>query len=144
MRNRHIQSIFIWQVSILLVFLALTFTNEVLDLPHLLFGDQATTWNQRGGEICIELIIFVAVISLEIYLFKKLLRRIKILEGFLPICASCKKIRDQDQWEQIENYITKNSLAQFSHSLCPECQQRLYPLRELSLMVLTQDFPRGF
>ena len=127
MRNRHIQSIFIWQVSILLVFLALTFTNEVLDLPHLLFGDQATTWNQRGGEICIELIIFVAVISLEIYLFKKLLRRIKILEGFLPICASCKKIRDQDQWEQIENYITKNSLAQFSHSLCPECQQRLYP-----------------
>jgi hypothetical protein len=127
MRNRHIQSIFIRQVSILLVFLTLTFTNEVLDLPHLLFGDQATTWNQRGGEICIELIIFVAVVSLEIFLFKKLLRRIKILEGFLPICASCKKIRNQDQWEQIENYITKNSLAQFSHSLCPECQQKLYP-----------------
>jgi len=132
MRNRHIQSIFVWQVSILLVFLALTFTNEVLDLPHFLFGDQATTWNQRGGEICIELIIFVAVVSLEIYLFRKLLRRVKILEGFLPICASCKKIRNQDQWEQIENYITKNSLAQFSHSLCPECQQKLYPELYLS------------
>jgi hypothetical protein len=127
MRNRHIQSIFIWQVAILMVFLALTFTNEVLDLPHFLLGDQATTWNQRSGEICIELIIFFVVISLEIYLFRKLLRRIKILEGFLPICASCKKIRSQDQWEQIENYITKNSLAKFSHSLCPECQQKLYP-----------------
>ena len=127
MKNRHIQSIFIWQVSILLVFLTLTFTNEVLDLPHYLFGDQSTTWNQRSGEICIELIIFTAVIGLEVFLFKKLLSRIKILEGFLPICASCKKIRNQDQWEQIENYISNNSLAQFSHSLCPECLQKLYP-----------------
>lgn len=127
MKNRHIQTIFIWQVSILIVFLALTFTNEFIDLPHLFFGDQATTWNQRIGEISIELVIFVTVICLEIYMFRKLLRRIKVLEGFLPICASCKKIRTQDQWEQIENYITKNSLARFSHSLCPECQQKLYP-----------------
>lgn len=127
MKNRHIQSIFVWQVAILLVFLALTFTNEFVDVPHYLFGDTATTWDQRIGEIFIELFIFVAVICLEIYLFRKLLRRIRILEGFLPICANCKKIRTQDKWEQIENYIAKNSLAEFSHSLCPECQHKLYP-----------------
>lgn len=127
MKSRRVQSVLIWQVSILLIFLALTFTNEVLDLPHIVFGDQATTWSQRSGEIFIELIIFFGVISLEVFLFKKLIRRIKILEGFLPICASCKKIRTQDHWQQIENYISENSLVQFSHSLCPECQKKLYP-----------------
>jgi hypothetical protein len=127
MKKKQTRSIFIWQLIILIVFLALTFSNEVLDLPHMLLGDKATTWNQRTGEICIEVIIFMAVIALEIYLFKKLIRRIRILEGFLPICASCKKIRVQDQWEQIEKYISENSLVQFSHSLCPECQKKLYP-----------------
>jgi len=127
MQRNRMRSIFIWQVSILLVFLALTFANEVLDLPHFVLGDMPTTWGQRSGEIAIELIIFMAVVTLEICLFRKLIDRIKILEGFLPICASCKKIRHQDQWEQIESYISKNSLARFSHSLCPDCQAKLYP-----------------
>ena len=127
MKNRHIELIFVWQAVILLIFLTLTFTNEVLDLPHFMLGDKATTWSQRSGEISIELVIFIAVISLEVYLFKKLIRRVKILESFLPICASCKKIRKQDQWEQIEKYISENYLVQFSHSLCPECQEKLYP-----------------
>ena len=128
MRNkRQIRVVFTWQVVILIVFLALTFTNEVMDLPHLALGDKATTWRQRKGEVTIELVIFTGVFALEIYLFRKLVRRIKILEGFLPICANCKKIRNQDQWEQIENYISENSLVQFSHSLCPECIEKLYP-----------------
>lgn len=128
MRNkRQIRAVFTWQVVILIVFLALTFTNEVMDLPHLALGDKATTWRQRKGEVTIELVIFTGVFALEIYLFRKLVRRIKILEGFLPICANCKKIRNQDQWEQIENYISENSLVQFSHSLCPECIEKLYP-----------------
>lgn len=127
MKSNPMQSIFKWQVGILLVLMALILANEVSDLPHYLFGDQATTWSQRSGEIFIEMIIFVATIVLEICLFRQLINRIKILEGFLPICASCKKIRHQDQWEQIESYISKNSLACFSHSLCPDCQKKLYP-----------------
>ena len=127
MQNKKMQSIFIWQALILLVFLSLTFTNEVLDLPHFVLGDQATSWSQRIGEITIELIIFIGVIALETYLSRSLFQRIKILEGFLPICANCKKIRTQNQWEQIETYISENSLAQFSHSLCPDCQKKLYP-----------------
>ncbi len=127
MKNRSMESVFLWQISILSIFLTLTFANEVLDLPHLVLGDQATTWSQRSGEISIEAIIFIAVIALEIFLFRKLIRRIKILEGFLPICAGCKKIRTRDQWQQIENYISENSLVQFSHSLCPDCQKKLYP-----------------
>ena len=127
MTIRPQQSILIWQILILVLFLGLTMANEILDLPHLLLGDQATTWGQRSGEVAVEVIIFMVVISLEIYLFRKLMRRIRILEGFLPICASCKKIRTRGQWQQIENYISANSLVQFSHSLCPECGRKLYP-----------------
>ncbi len=53
---------------------------------------------------------------------------IKKLSGFLPICASCKKIRDDNgYWNQIESYIRDHSEAQFSHGICPECAEKLYP-----------------
>ena len=56
------------------------------------------------------------------------LASIKTLSGLLPICASCKKIRDdQGYWNQVEHYISEHTAAQFSHGLCPECLQRLYP-----------------
>ena len=53
---------------------------------------------------------------------------VKKLSGFLPICANCKKIRDdRGYWNQIESYIKNHSEAQFSHSMCPECAEKLYP-----------------
>ena len=56
------------------------------------------------------------------------LAKVKTLSGFLPICASCKKIRDDEgYWEQIEKYISEHSEAQFSHGICPECVEKLYP-----------------
>lgn len=56
------------------------------------------------------------------------LAQVKILRGFLPICALCKKIRDdRGYWKQIESYIRDHSEAEFSHSICPECAERLYP-----------------
>lgn len=127
MKHNHFRHVIIVQILILVVFLALTFANEVLDAPHLLFGDQATTWHQRVGEIGIELTIFVFVVAMEVFLFRRFAQRIKILEGFLPICAGCKKIRNHGDWEQVEEYITRHSLAMFSHSLCPECREKLYP-----------------
>ncbi len=56
------------------------------------------------------------------------LAQVKMLSGFLPICASCKKIRDdQGYWRQVEEYIREHSEAEFSHSICPQCAKRLYP-----------------
>jgi PAS domain S-box-containing protein len=56
------------------------------------------------------------------------LAKVKTLSGFLPICMSCKKIRDdKGYWEQVEIYIRDHSEAQFSHGLCPECFKKLYP-----------------
>jgi hypothetical protein len=56
------------------------------------------------------------------------LAKVKTLSGFLPICASCKKIRDdKGYWNQIEAYISEHSAAEFSHGICPECIEKLYP-----------------
>ena len=59
---------------------------------------------------------------------KDALSRIKTLSGLLPICATCKKIRDdKGYWSQIESYIRRHSEAEFSHSICPDCAKRDYP-----------------
>jgi len=56
------------------------------------------------------------------------LAKVKLLSGFLPICCSCKKIRDdKGYWLQIEAYIRDHSEAEFSHGICPDCAQRIYP-----------------
>ena len=56
------------------------------------------------------------------------LRRVRILRGLLPMCAWCKKIRDdKGYWSQVETYIRDHSEADFSHGICPECVIRLYP-----------------
>jgi methyl-accepting chemotaxis protein len=56
------------------------------------------------------------------------LNTIKTLQGILPICSSCKKIRtDEGLWTQLEAYITEHSDAEFSHSLCSDCATKLYP-----------------
>ena len=59
---------------------------------------------------------------------QKALAEIKTLHGIVPICASCKKIRDDEgAWHQMETYISEHTDAQFSHGICKECAKKLYP-----------------
>jgi hypothetical protein len=128
MKNKTLRIITISQLTIFLLLLCLTLGNEIIDIPHYVFHDAPTLYSQRTGEITIEVSIFFIVMVFEAALLKNLYKRIRLLEGFLPICANCKKIRNtEDQWEQIEEYITKHSLAHFSHSICPDCARQLYP-----------------
>ena len=56
------------------------------------------------------------------------LAEVRTLQGFIPICSGCKKIRDDEgYWQQVETYIQERSDAQFSHSICPKCAEELYP-----------------
>jgi AmiR/NasT family two-component response regulator len=56
------------------------------------------------------------------------LDKVKTLSGLLPICAACKKIRnDGGYWQQVEEYIHEHSNADFTHGICPECARKLYP-----------------
>ena len=59
---------------------------------------------------------------------KEALAKVKTLSGLLPICSSCKKIRDdKGYWNQIETYIRQRSEADFTHGICPKCAKMLYP-----------------
>ena len=59
---------------------------------------------------------------------QKALKEVKVLRGLIPICASCKKIRnDGGFWQQLEEYLGEHSEAEFSHGLCQPCIKKLYP-----------------
>ncbi len=79
----------------------------------------------RTGQGIVELQAALAAANADL---RDALGQVKRLSGFLPICASCKKIRDdQGYWQQIESYISEHSDALFSHGVCPECPEKLYP-----------------
>ena len=64
----------------------------------------------------------------ERFELKKTLSEVKTLRGFLPICSSCKKIRDDTgYWNRLEAYILNHTDAQLSHGICPDCAEKLYP-----------------
>ena len=59
---------------------------------------------------------------------KKALDNVEVLNGLLPICSSCKNVRDSNgQWDPVEIYISKHSEADFSHGICPECVKKAAP-----------------
>jgi len=59
---------------------------------------------------------------------RQALEQIRTLHGIIPICASCKRIRnDSGYWEQVEVYVREHTEAEFSHGLCPDCMTRYYP-----------------
>jgi PAS domain S-box-containing protein len=67
-------------------------------------------------------------VGVDITELKATQARVKVLGGLLPICASCKKIRDDTgYWNKIEAYIHDHSEADFTHGICPTCARKLYP-----------------
>ena len=106
--------------------------------PLALMSDDLASFDQTlAGSL--SLIVFSAAlgaagVALGALVQKELLLRLgeaqaglKVLSGYLPICASCKRIRDEaGTWTQIEAYVSAHSEAAFSHSVCPPCSERLY------------------
>jgi sigma-B regulation protein RsbU (phosphoserine phosphatase) len=83
-------------------------------------------------ELQARLQVGVQVVSLQLELGQKVkelqdaLDHVKSLQGLLPICAYCKKIRDdQNYWHAVENYISANADVHFSHGICPDCYQKV-------------------
>lgn len=97
---------------------------------HILWNDETILFNTISNAF---------ITSFALFLYAFLLNRISkqntylkksiyMLEGILPICSVCKKIRDEDgTYQKVEEFITNHSQAQFSNSLCPECAKDFYP-----------------
>jgi hypothetical protein len=89
-------------------------------------------WTMVEGSI--NALIRVFILTLLAYLIDRVSQQtiatrkeVRLLEGLLPICASCKKIRDSNnEWQQLEAYISHHSEAKFTHGVCPDCAKKLY------------------
>ncbi len=98
--------------------------DEILDLPHFLFGAKATPINLI--ESIFETSIILGLCIVIIICTFKMLEKIKYLEGFLPVCLFCKRILVKDEWVEIEDYIKEHSEAECTESLCPDCLAQNY------------------
>lgn len=84
------------------------------------------------GSIAAYIVLVIALIVLTAQRVEEEMieakKEIKTIAGFIPICASCKKIRDdKGSWNQMEAYLSQHADLQFSHGLCPECMKKMYP-----------------
>ena len=114
---------------------------NVLRVIHAVFIESnITDYMQASGFYSLTVVVFFSgnifiIIGLIVLNFQRVefdlrtaMEEVKTLRGIIPICSSCKQIRDdQGIWNQIEAYISVHSEAEFSHSICPECMKKLYP-----------------
>ena len=104
---------------------ALLWLNECLDLPHHLFGAAPTPIN--WPESLLESVLVLGLAGGTLAWTDHALARIRYLEGFLQVCAFCRKVRSDDKWISIEEYVAGHSELAFSPGLCPECLKRYFP-----------------
>jgi len=122
-------ALFVAGIALLALMLDWT-SSRLLDLPR------ADQW------ILIDLVIASAIATPVTFLLLKILQRshqqqmelakaldeVRELKGLLPLCAGCKKVRDDDgYWQQVEVYIRNHTRAEITHSLCPTCVKLHYP-----------------
>jgi hypothetical protein len=79
----------------------------------------------------VDTLVDIAILSafvLTVHQIVRQQRQIKVLEGMLPICSFCKRIRDQQgEWRKLETFISERSSARFSHTFCEQCGSIHYP-----------------
>jgi hypothetical protein len=105
-------------------------------LPLVRWGFNAVAWTIPWTitEASINLLIRIAVLSSFALIIDRtavqtriLSRHVQMLEGLLPICAYCKKIRDEkEEWQPMEKYIQERTPAKFTHGICPDCVRKHY------------------
>lgn len=118
--------VIIYEIVAFLTIILIIWFDEFLDLPSLLMGASKTPINWR--ESFFESVIIFILGVIVIHITSKLFSNMKYLEGMLHVCSSCKKIRDdKGSWQQIETYVRDRTEVEFSHDICPECAEKLYP-----------------
>jgi hypothetical protein len=99
-------------------------------LFNLVFWHIPWTYVEASTNALIRIVVlssFVVLIDRTANQTRKLATHVDLLEGLLPICSFCKKIRDKDnQWQKLEKYISERSDASFTHGLCPDCAREHY------------------
>jgi hypothetical protein len=115
-----------WQAAAAVLIVTLIWLNEILDLPFLIMGAPMTPVNWR--ESLLETMVVVPIFGLLIAWSWRVLARLRLLEGIVPVCSNCRKIRDEKgSWSPMEVYFHERARTDFSHGICPDCLANLYP-----------------
>ena len=126
-KEQFIKKIIRVEIIGFLIAIIISWLDEFLDLPHIFFGASPSPINYFESIFETTLLSVIAIIIIVIT--HMLLQRLNFLEGILPVCSFCKKIRIKKQWVPIERYIRDRSEADFSHSVCPECAEQNYSIQ---------------
>ncbi len=119
MTNLKRPQLILWYENIgFLAIIILSWANELLDLPrHIFGGNTRVNWREAAMETVLVLIVWLSVHVVT----KRLLARLYYLEGFLRICAWCRKVAHDDEWLTMEQYFERGFRLKTSHAMCPDC-----------------------
>jgi len=107
-----------WQFAAFFMLLLLVWVNEILDIPYLIYGEEAAEPNLTRACISSAGVFLAAIITIgHTYLQQR-----HLIYGILTICSYCHKVRiSKEDWERLEVYFGSRTLAAFSHGVCPDC-----------------------
>jgi len=111
-----------WQFLTFIMLILLVWVNEVRDMPALLFNTSPQDVNIFRGCLLTAGVLVAAIVAIgNTYLQQK-----RVLNSMISVCSNCNKVRvNQNQWKQMEEYISDNSLLTFTHGLCPDCMEKV-------------------
>ena len=123
MKSRQKAHRILWYESFgFVLVVALSWVDEFLNLPGILFGGAKTPdWR----ECLMETIIAVAVWLVVLALTQRLLGRLRYLEGFLKMCAWCRKVDQEGEWISVEAFFARKLDVKTTHGKCPECARKV-------------------
>ncbi len=110
-----------------LTLVLLSWANELLDLPRIVFGGGTqVNWRESAMETLLIIVVWASVYVAT----RRLLARLYYLEGFLRVCAWCRKIGQEDAWVPIEQFFAKGFDVTTSHGICPACKEKVIAERD--------------
>ncbi len=117
-------TVIFWEIVGFATVAVLLWLDEILDLPHNLLGTTATPIN--WVESLLETFFVIILGWIVIVRSKRTLKRIRYLEGFLPVCSFCNRICADGVWMPIHQYLDQQTGVRAFHRLCPECEQERF------------------
>jgi len=138
----RIRYTFLFGISIFLIFIWL---DDIYDIPLCFMNVDENTQNWIAPVW--ETLLLAVIVGTCLFMVRRVERRIEYLEGLNVICSHCRRVKLDDQWMPIEQWLERTSPVEFSHGLCNDCLKELYPERydkvlQSAELELAQKTPR--
>lgn len=121
-RTSSAKKIIGYEIAGFVSILVISWANEIFGFSQRILGAKyAMNWQDAATETLIAVVVAIPTIIMS----WRLTERLHYLEGFLRVCAWCRKVGEGDEWISIEQFVEKNLNTQTSHGICPDCARKL-------------------